>query len=406
MGRKLILMDMTSAGHKNGVERCIQMLAEGLSAKKALHVTWIRFVYNLPYATHVKECSGFTIIMVQLPGDMTSFLSDRKKRNVYWQEAYREIATYLKCTDILHIHTLNLMEFALIARECIGCKIVTHIHCLPWKALYNSDMERFNQLYSAYYIQKDYHNPSAFVRHEYEWMAYTLSDIVVCVTDCARDFIHNICPGHAEIRVVPNGIKDCVLPKRKKVPHNTLKCLFVGNPQSGKGLSFVLSAMQSLLIQHPTSLTIVGAIPVDMRNNILSQYPFLDIRFTGQIGFGQLRKIYSDSDVGLIASVQEQCSYVAIEMMMSGLPIVSTDVDGLDELITDGYNGFKVPVTFHPQHGLQVDVIKMTESVIRLGKSPLLRKEMSRNARKQFQCHHSQRKMIRRMTEIYTTLIS
>ena len=44
---------------------------------------------------------------------------------------------------------------------------------------------------------------------------------------------------------------------------------------------------------------------------------------------------YQISDVGVMASFHEQCSYVAIEMMAYGIPLVGTDTTGLKEMLED-----------------------------------------------------------------------
>lgn len=404
MKTNLILVDMASAWSVNGVTRCVQVLAESFSKERGYEVTWVRFTHNIVEDVQVRLTKGYTLLLIPLPKEINSFLSKKQIRLNYWAEAYKTLMPFLYGNPILHIHTLNLMELALLIKKRVPCKVVTHLHCLPWKGLYNSDIKRFNQLYEQYYVKEDFHNPMLFIRQEHELMAYTQSDCLVCVTECARKFIENICPHHTEMRVVTNGIQDLAQEKTYRTDAHTTRCLFVGSPHTSKGLGFILTAMQGVLIQHPASLTIVGAMPKEMRNRILTQFPFLDIHFTGQVTFGQLKQIYADSDIGLIGSVQEQCSYVAIEMMMAGLPIITTNVDGLDELFTDGYNGIKIPVTFKYKYGLQVDVIKMSEEIIRLGKDAGLRKKMGMNARKHYLKHHSIKHMIGSMKEIYTSL--
>ena len=400
----LILMDMTNAGNINGVSRCVQVLAESFARDKDFNVTWVRFTHNIVENVGFQITKGYTLLRIPLPKDIATFLRLKSVRRTYWQEAYKTLLPYLDGNPILHIHTLNLMELALFIKKQLPCKIVTHLHCLPWKGLYNTDMKCFNQLYERYYIKKDFSNPLQYIRQEHECLAYTRSDCLVCVTECARDFIQHVCPNHTDIRVVTNGIQDLALSETRRTDSKPLRCLFVGSSHSSKGLGFVLAAMQGVLIQHPAMLTIVGAIPKTQRDKILSQFPFLDIHFTGQVEFGLLRRIYADSDIGLIGSIQEQCSYVAIEMMMAGLPVITTDVDGLDELFINGYNGIKIPVNFNAEHGLQVDVIKMSEAIIQLGRNAKLRKQMGRNARKQYLKRHSLKQMIGSMKEIYTSL--
>ena len=404
MKRKLILMDMTNAGNVNGVTRCVGVLAEALARDNSFDVLWIRFVHGGSNEVQSRISKGYTLLFLPLSKNIGAFLRYKSVRLNYWEQAHKTLLPFLDGNPILHIHTLNLIEFAIFIKDRMPCKIVTHLHCLPWKGLYNTDIKRFNQLYELYYIKRDYHNPSLFIRQEHELSAYTKSDCVVCVTECARDFIYRTCPEHTDIRVISNGIQDLALSETRRTDSKPLRCLFVGSSHTSKGLGFVLAAMQGVLIQHPAMLTIVGAIPKTQREKILSQFPFLDIHFTGQVEFGLLRRIYADSDIGLIGSIQEQCSYVAIEMMMAGLPVITTDVDGLDELFIDGYNGTKIPVTFNAKHGLQVDVIKMSEAIIQLGRNAKLRKQMGRNARKQYLKRHSLKQMIGSMKEIYTSL--
>lgn len=68
------------------------------------------------------------------------------------------------------------------------------------------------------------------------------------------------------------------------------------------------------------------------------------ITFTGFLDQEDLYEIYQMADVGIMLSLHEQCSYVAIEMMMFGLPVISTDTTGLDEMFPG--NLLKVQVSY------------------------------------------------------------
>ena len=41
--------------------------------------------------------------------------------------------------------------------------------------------------------------------------------------------------------------------------------------------------------------------------------------------------------MGVMPSFHEQCSYVGIEMLMHGLPVIGTDTTGLKEMVEDLY---------------------------------------------------------------------
>lgn len=51
---------------------------------------------------------------------------------------------------------------------------------------------------------------------------------------------------------------------------------------------------------------------------------------------------YSICDIGLMVSLQEQHSYATIEMVMFGMPMIITAVDGLDEMFVDEVSSLKV----------------------------------------------------------------
>lgn len=401
---KILLIDMTKSGIINGVTRCVKTLAENLALENEYDVIWVRYIHNTTYNVKKRIINGFTLIIIPLPNDMTTFLRTESVRSLFWKESQKYLEPYLDKNTIIHIHTLNLIELALQVKERFGCKVITHLHCLPWKGLYNTNIKEFNKLYDQYYNKNSVLNPSLFVRHKYELLSYTKSDCLVCVTQCARKFVSTICPNHCDIRVITNGIQDNTTTRQRNGGGNVIKCVFIGNSQKSKGLSFVLTAMQGVMIQLPTSLTIVGAIPKDTITEIMNQYPFLDLHFTGQISSEQLQQLYNNSDIGLIASLQEQCSYVAIEMMRSGLPVITTNVDGLDEMFIDDYNGIKIPVTYSSKRGLSVNTLAMTNAILRLGRDKCLRTQMSTNAYTHYLNNYSLEKMIPHIKDLYTSL--
>lgn len=404
MKQHIVMMDMTKAGSINGVTRCITTLSEGLGRNRSLQVIWIRFIHGIKHYQDKYVRHGLHIIQIPLPDDVSRFLANSKLRERYWTEVYHRLQPVFQGSPILHIHTLNLIEFALLVKMHTGSKIVSHIHCMPWKGLYNTNIELFNRLYNKYYIQKDYSHPELFIRQHHEFLVYTQSDFIICVTECAKEFIHNICPNHvSNISVVVNGIYDWHIKHHSKTGKAT-KLIFVGSGQRSKGLSFVLAAMQTSLMRTRSSLLIVGNYSKDIRNMIINQYPFLDIEFAGVVGKEHLKHLYANSDVGIIGSIQEQCSYVAIEMMMAGLPVITTDVDGLSELFEQGVNAIKIPVHFSPSNGLQPDIPSMADAIVELGGSMKLRCRLGKHGRLRYKKKHTVGGMLSALCEIYNIL--
>lgn len=57
--------------------------------------------------------------------------------------------------------------------------------------------------------------------------------------------------------------------------------------------------------------------------------------FLGKLDKITLSNIYNIADIGVMPSRHEQCSFVAIEMMMHGLSVISSNTSGLNEMFSD-----------------------------------------------------------------------
>lgn len=57
---------------------------------------------------------------------------------------------------------------------------------------------------------------------------------------------------------------------------------------------------------------------------------------------------YAAADVLLLPTFYDACANVVLEALASGLPVVSSDLNGSAELITDGHDSFVLPVTGAP----------------------------------------------------------
>lgn len=400
-------MDIVLAGSINGVTRHIQEFLDAQICQKNFNVVWFRFTNSEEYIQK-KVYMDYSLWWIPLPQNLREFLSNSSQRESYWLETFSQMSEVLcQCPwPILHLHTLNLMEFALCMRSRFPCKIVTHVHCIPWKGLYNSNMNAFNRLYQKYYIDKDY-NPHSFVFREFEKKAYKDSDIVICVTSCAKDFILRMYPECANrLYVVRNGIRDMAGGKIRRNRKEIIRCVFVGSAHPSKGLDGVLEALQALMMKYEVCLVIVGAYSEKRKREIRKKHPFLKMTFKSVVRVDHLKKIYSQSDIGIIGSLQEQCSYAAIEMMMFGLPIVTTDVDGLSEIFSDDKTALKVKVRFSLKHGLRADVVDMSEALLSIIEKKDLQEKLAHQARLSYQKNYSVVRMANAINSLYEILLS
>lgn len=89
---------------------------------------------------------------------------------------------------------------------------------------------------------------------------------------------------------------------------------------------------------------------------------------------------------------------------MFSLPIITTAVDGLDEIFTDNINALKVDLYFDSLTGLTVDVAMMAEKLSLLIEDNDLRAKLSRNVRLLFEAKLDVQNMIKKTVAIYQEL--
>ena len=103
-----------------------------------------------------------------------------------------------------------------------------------------------------------------------------------------------------------------------------------------------------------------------MSSHIRKAYKQLKIDILGTVSFNELKELYTTNTIGVIPSLHEQCSYVAIEMSMFGMPMIVSDVDALSEMFEDEVNALRIPLVFDEDFGLELDEEKLADAIIRL----------------------------------------
>ena len=148
----------------------------------------------------------------------------------------------------------------------------------------------------------------------------------------------------ANIDVIPNGIDlDKFHPAPGRGLSGELKLLTVGRLSVTKRFEMLVEAVEILSRQGKNvRLTISGGGGLlDELKNIVEQKKLTAIiNLTGRIESEKMPDVYGAHDMFVSASMQEGMSNAMLEAMASGLPIITTRCEGVDELISD--NGIVV----------------------------------------------------------------
>lgn len=400
-------MDMSNASNTSGVDRYIESLLKGLTRIGTYEIIWLNLRNDPQLFIHKEETKeGYKKIIISLPEEQDPIISTQFWCEQYYRVVIEIISRYLSLysVSLVHIHTLNLIDLALIMKEEYGCKIITHLHCIPWKGVLNLHKDLFQEQYQQYYKEKNY-NRKIYMTNISEERSYLSADKVICVTECAKEFVHNIAQISKErIAVITNGMDDNYTEhnEHRELQKKGRRLLYVGALSESKGIFSILNAMDRLQKQGKTfELIAAGSVDSRTRNLIETKYSHLNIQLPGRVDFETLKEYYKWADIGCIASLQEQCSYVAIEMAMFGLPIITTAVDGLDEMFIDGVSALKVRTLFHRYIGLRVDEDQLVQTLIRLSENSSLRASLSIGTRKRYLSKFTLSRMIEETCKVY-----
>lgn len=186
-----------------------------------------------------------------------------------------------------------------------------------------------------------------------EWMlTYESSEVIVNSNYMKNELQRLFGLPFEKINVVPNGVNLNLYDgidrdydfRRKFAMDNEKIILFVGRLVYEKGIQNLIAAMPKILENyHDSKLVIAGKGPMldELRNQVNALGLGNKVYFTGYLASKDVPKMYKCADVAVFPSTYEPFGIVALEAMLSGTPIVVSDIGGLNEIIDHGTNGMK-----------------------------------------------------------------
>lgn len=228
-------------------------------------------------------------------------------------------------------------------------------------------------------------------------------DAVVCLTEGTHRLLTDIYKiDKQKIFLIPNGLKksECIVTQTDKlklrqkyyVDENEKVILYVGRLSESKGVDAVLEAFGILLGTFTNvRLVLAGGLLPDFD---IAKYASISnkVTYTGHLPHRELKRWYQMADIGVTPSYTEQCSYVGIEMMMYGLPVVASDGFGLRDMFKDQVNAIVAPIGKRTKRA-ETFSENLAHALIILLSSETLRDKIGRNAQEIYAKHYSLRQM-------------
>jgi glycosyltransferase involved in cell wall biosynthesis len=175
--------------------------------------------------------------------------------------------------------------------------------------------------------------------------------------------------------------------------------LSVSRLSNEKNIDFMIEAIASLRgrTERPFRLLMIG--DGHQRERLQKRIDDLDLGrhffLIGAVPPEEMALYYRLGDLFLFASKSETQGMVILEAMAAGLPVVAVRSSGIDDVVRQGYSGFKTPEKLEP----------WCARVAQLLEDEPLRAEMSRHALILAK-EHSIEQFARDIKDIYGTILA
>jgi glycosyltransferase involved in cell wall biosynthesis len=210
-------------------------------------------------------------------------------------------------------------------------------------------------------------------------LAYRRPDVAISISkDGLRD------AAFLEARrtaLVPNGIPDVWQKRPLQRNHSLPQILFLAMVCEEKGAGVLIEACRILANEGVKfSCKIAGRASSNQElNKLRKMAQGLDhiLEFVGPVTGDRKWDLFGQSDIFCFPTyyASESFGLVAVEAMMTGLPVVTSDWRALPEIVDEGKTGFLVPVK---------DAIATAERLRRLLDDPALRRSLGEHSRERF----------------------
>jgi len=328
-----------------------------------------------------------------------------KYDKIYYRRAAQLVFSHFHDLRNVVLHA-NMPEQFYFAEEMIKlfqCPLVFTCHFLMG-------------FYSCYDTISGYNGENKVHGNVLEEFMIGLADQIICVTEFGRRAlvnVHKVDP--AKTRVIFNGKSFSALAEGSKMIKSKYGfsaddrlILFAGQLDPMKGIYKLIEAFLLIKDTFPTAKLVVAGQGEYSKYLSLARQCIGRVCFTGHLDKETLNDFYRFSEVGVIPSQYEQCSYVAIEMMQNKLPLIISNIPGLNELITHKKTGLVCKTKPHcsVQNVLEVDETDLALQIEYLLMNPAEAAEYAEQAYKQVLRAHSLEDMGEATLNIYRKLLN
>lgn len=221
-----------------------------------------------------------------------------------------------------------------------------------------------------------------FIASVVEFIAYRIADVVVVTTHSIKAFIRKKYKIEEEkIAIIPNYV-DTEVFKPLEIKKDKKRVTFVGRLDNEKNLFSLVDAVNGLDVE----LVLIGDGPLkeELKRKVRDE-KIKNVIFAGIIPNEKLPEELNKSAIFIQPSLYEGNPKTLLEAMACGLPVIGTDVVGINEVVGHKLNGYLCGTSTGAIRGAIGSVLEDNE----------LQKRMGENARKTIVDEYSLEKLVK-----------
>lgn len=268
--------------------------------------------------------------------------------------------------SVIHVHIAKafLPEIVYIVSKIRGVPYIAHVH------LDVSPTGRLGFLLPSY--------KSIILKR-----VLTSSNHVIVPSEDYKDLINRKYSIPARlISVIPNGIKSKDFQLSVHKLGNPLKLLYVGRLSKQKSIPLLVRSLKKVIAKGNRNMLLHIVGDGEERDEIVDLIVKEDVEgvviLHGELYGESLKKIYSESDIFMLASKEESFGIVLVEAMASGIPIVASNIHGVRNIVKSRITGLLVKRTSEC----------FAEAIEELISNDPLRRKLIKNGKKESEKYH------------------
>ena len=290
-------------------------------------------------------------------------------------------------------------------------KQICIIHDFNWTAPLLGNVDLFRELIAKTRVGIPSQHIGIMNLYQQEVKQYHIANHVICLSEDSRSILQNYYFVPKEkITLIPHGIDTIkkgfsAIMKQKwrenyHLDSNEKVILMVGRICKAKGMFAYLNAFKKVL-KRDSNCRLVIAGELCNAPDLLDATDKVTVKITltGMLDKDKLSYWYRMADIGVIPSYSEQCSYVGLEMMSYGLPVVASDGFGVRCMFRDEINTLTASIgnRNNPEEFEQ----NLADSTLCLLNNAKLRKKLKKKARQILQKKYSFSEMEKQYKAIF-----